>query len=140
MGGSNIGVSENIYVVRTDNYGLLGWSKIYSIGRVDVATDIEEVVADDGRHDGFIITGYTNPITAFAPAYEGGSILSRGTQTCTNTPLTNPRYSSRTIPPDSISPPPGVSPNMNGSAITPLHALSFPICDPGLALRLPRHS
>ena len=59
VGGSNIGPNEDIYVVRTDNHGLLGWSKTYSIGNADVATDIEEVLTG-GVNNGFIITGYTN--------------------------------------------------------------------------------
>ena len=60
VGGARLGPNEEIYVVRTDNHGLLGWSKSYSIGDADVATDIEEVLGAGGVNNGFIITGYTN--------------------------------------------------------------------------------
>lgn len=51
---------SDVYVVRTNNYGALVWSKSYDIGRVDNGTDIEEVRNAAGGTDGFIITGYTN--------------------------------------------------------------------------------
>jgi hypothetical protein len=51
---------NDIYVVRTDNHGVLAWARSYDIGPDDAGTDIEEVRDAQGATDGFIITGYTN--------------------------------------------------------------------------------
>jgi len=60
VGDTKTGVAGDIYVVRTDNHGVLAWSKSYDIGVNDVGTDIEEVLDAQGATNGFIITGYTN--------------------------------------------------------------------------------
>jgi hypothetical protein len=50
----------DIFVVRTDNHGIVAWERAYDIGLNDVATDIAEIPGGGTGTNGFIITGYTN--------------------------------------------------------------------------------
>lgn len=52
--------SSDVYVVRTRNDGLLGWSMLYDIGLNDSATSIREVTNDPNGVGGFIVTGVTD--------------------------------------------------------------------------------
>lgn len=52
--------TSDIYVVRTTDAGVLGWSMTYDIGNNDSATSIREVTNDPGGVGGFIVTGVTD--------------------------------------------------------------------------------
>lgn len=63
--------TSDIYVVRTRDDGLLGWSMTYNIGGNDSATSIREVTNDPGGIGGFIVTGVTQnqtPLSVCLPS------------------------------------------------------------------------